>query len=700
MELASAWRAHPADDELRRAFLDDAFDDSDWSPIDVPGHWRDVPAFATHDGPILHRTVFDFARPHDERRVWLELDGIFAQGDVWLDGSYVGDTEGYFFPHKFEVTDLARERSEHVLAVEVSCSPVGDASSKRAITGAFQSGDHVPASWNPGGIWRPVRVIETGPVTIRHGRLLCRDATEERAQLALRLVLDTVDARPVSVRTRVAGIEHRLDQPLASGENRVEWTVEVPRPARWWPRALGAQPLHDVTVDVHLDTGEVSHQRSWRTGFRTIELRNWVCRVNGERLFLKGANLSPVCPDLGAATPSEVIASLRAACAAGLDLVRLHTHISRRELYAAADELGLLIWQDFPLHQRYARSIRKQAQRQAREAVDLLGHHPSVAIWCAHDEPYVLEDETRRTTPIAPGVFPQQMPTWNRTILDRTVKRVLDKQDGTRPVIAHSGVLPHLPQLDGTDAHLWFGWYGGAPSELAAFASAIPRHVRFVSAFGAQAAPDDAAFGEPARWPHLDWSRLAADHGLEADVMARVVPPEAYDDFDAWVAATQANQAKVVKSAIETLRRIKYRPTGGFALYRLADVTPQFGFGVLDARGRPKQAWWELVESCRPLIIVADPLPDPLEPGAELELAVHAVSDERVDRPGAIVHAELRSPVGTRAWRWEGDVGADSCVRVGTVDWTVPTTPGVVVLDLTLRAGDLVVTNRYAAEVR
>ena len=81
----------------------------------------------------------------------------------------------------------------------------------------------------------------------------------------------------------------------------------------------------------------------------------------------------------------ELAADIALAKDANLDLVRVHGHISRHELYDAADEAGMVVWQDFPLQWSYARSIRKQAQRQAREAVDLLGHHPSVAIWCDHN---------------------------------------------------------------------------------------------------------------------------------------------------------------------------------------------------------------------------------------------------------------------------------------------------------------------------
>ena len=36
-----------------------------------------------------------------------------------------------------------------------------------------------------------------------------------------------------------------------------------------------------------------------------------------------------------------------------------------------------------------------------------------------------------------------------------------EKSDGSRPVVAHSGVWPHLPQLSGTSTHLWAGWRWG-----------------------------------------------------------------------------------------------------------------------------------------------------------------------------------------------------------------------------------------------
>ena len=122
MELNGTWRAMPADDELRRTGIGFDVDDSSWDEMTVPSHWRTHPSFAASDGPLLHRRRFEHARPADGERLWVTFDGIFSQADVWLDGAYLGDPEGYFVPHAYDVTSLMRLGTEHVLAVEVTSS--------------------------------------------------------------------------------------------------------------------------------------------------------------------------------------------------------------------------------------------------------------------------------------------------------------------------------------------------------------------------------------------------------------------------------------------------------------------------------------------------------------------------------------------------------------------------------------------------
>src|SRR5581483_3753659 len=145
----------------------------------------------------------------------------------------------------------------------------------------------------------------------------------------------------VRLRTQVSGTDHELEQPLAAGENRVTWTVGVARPALWWPHALGDQPLTDVSVEVFVDgQDEPSDRRQLRTGLRQVRMKDWVLSVNGERLFLKGSNQGPVRMALGEATAGEFARDVQLAVDANLDMLRVHAHVSRPELYDAATGPG------------------------------------------------------------------------------------------------------------------------------------------------------------------------------------------------------------------------------------------------------------------------------------------------------------------------------------------------------------------------
>lgn len=701
MDLSGQWRANVADDELRRTAIGLEYDDSTWPGVDVPSHWRSLDPFRDNDDPILYRKRFDLPAPAEGQRHFVVLEGVFYQADVWLDGAYLGDPEGYFFPHSFDITSLSRLATEHVLSVEVACPPQRNRKTKRTITGVFQNWDAMDPEWNPGGLWRPVRIHTTGPVRIDGWRVLCRDVNDSRAHLRLHARLDSDSARTARISTTVDGVlldQH--EQSLAGGLNEVDWNLDINEPRLWWPWTLGAQELTDVQVEIFVDD-MLSDSRSVRTGLREVVLQDWVFTVNGEPMFAKGANLAPTRMALGDASPAEFHRDVELAREAGLDLLRVHGHISRHELYDAADELGMLLWQDFPLQWGYARSIRKAAVRQAREAVIEFGHHPSIAVWCAHNEP--VAPNVDRTAPIGKAsiqyVVGQQLPSWNKTVLDRWVKRTFEQADETRTTIAHSGVLPHFPLLDGTDSHLYFGWYHGDERDLSGFAAAMPRMVRFVSEFGAQAVPNSADFMEPRRWPDLDWTKLEQRHGLQLHAFEQHVPPAEYPSFSAWRDATQRYQATLLRHHIETLRRLKYGPTGGFCFFMLNDAGPMVSWSVLDHERHPKLAYQAVVDACRPVIVVADRLPAAVGVGDSFALDIHVVSDVRRLLEDTVCTARLSWPGGSHAWRWGGDVPPDSCVRVGTIQFVVADSPGELWLDLVVEHGDEIATNRYTTVI-
>ncbi|MCZ7527471.1 MAG: hypothetical protein M5U14_14445 [Acidimicrobiia bacterium] len=442
---------------------------------------------------------------------------------------------------------------------------------------------------------------------------------------------------------------------LAGGTNHLTWTLEIEHPPRWWPRALGDQPLCDLELTVEVG-GEPSDRRRIRTAFREVRLRDWRLSVNGEDLFVKGSNQGPSRMALAEATPEELARDVRLATEANLDLLRLHAHVTRPELYEAADRAGLMLWQDFPLQWGYARGVRKQAVRQAREMVDTLGHHPSIVLWCAHNEPLALDltpGERPRGSDLARLGASMLLPSWNKDVLDRAVARTLHRADPTRPVNAHSGLLPSLDS-SGTDSHLYFGWYHGRADGLAPALRRWPRLARFVGEFGAQAVPEAAAFMEPERWPDLDWDRLLEHHACQKLLFDRHVPPAEHETFESWRDATQAYQAWLVQLQIEDLRRLKYRPTGGFCHFCFADGHPAVTWSVLDHERNPKAGYQALRDACRPVLPMVEPRGG----------AVHVVSELREPLEGVVVEVAVDG----RRHRWTGDVPADGLVLVGRAE--------------------------------
>ena len=143
---------------------------------------------------------------------------------------------------------------------------------------------------------------------------------------------------------------------------------------------------------------------------------------------------------------------------------------------------------------------------------------------------------------------------------------------------------------------------------------------------------------------------------------------------------------------------IDNRPTGGFAQFSFADSHPAITWAVLDHERAPKLAHEALVAACRPVIVVADRPPAEVRPADALALDVHVVSDRRHDLSGRVV-AELAWDGGSHRWTFEGDVPADTCVRVGTVQFEVPAAPGELALTLSGQVGDDAVDNRYVTTI-
>jgi hypothetical protein len=126
----------------------------DWTTVQVPGHWQLQDPFAKYQGLMLYRCRFVSRLAARERMVSLRFGAVYYSARVWLNGSYLGEHQGYFAAFEFDVTDILAQDAENELLVEVSspeelaendretiggCGPDGTGS-RRTLTQGASSG--------------------------------------------------------------------------------------------------------------------------------------------------------------------------------------------------------------------------------------------------------------------------------------------------------------------------------------------------------------------------------------------------------------------------------------------------------------------------------------------------------------------------------------------------------------------------------
>ncbi len=686
MELDGPWRVAPVDDRTRRLAIGPDVDDSAWATIDVPG--RIEPGLGR---PVMLRRSMTLSPREGDRRRWVVLEQLSGRADLWLDGAYLGDPVARLTPHALEITRLSDLGSDHTLAVELN-----DDTSAGSISGHRQ--DRPLAV----GLTGPVRIVDTGPVRIDRLRVLCRDADDSRAHLLFRLALDSDRGRQAEVITTVDGEEvDRSTRTLAQGINRVGWGLDLPEPRLWWPRTLGDQPLVDIDVQVRVD-GEPSDSSLRRVGLRHIAWDGPICSVNGERLFIKGANLLPI--DVSADNDADPIERsehfVRRALDIGLEALRVHNHVGHPSLYAAADRSGLLILQDIPLPDASLRHARSAVTARVRDLVDSLGHHPSIASWTPHQ---MIDGERWRSRPAADNVIKARLrhvtrsrtPSPQRSLLDLWAGRSLEQLDSTRSGARLPGVLASLPLLDRAGSHLYLGWNEGEASDLPRLTKRVPAVARFVGEFGFPTINRSTA-----ERLQSDIEGARSSLGFDPDTLLERVPPGQHRDLDTWVSAVSQQQADVVRHTVEHLRRLRYRPCGGFTVFCLNDPTTGWGWGLIDSDGTERPGFSALADACRPVTVIVDRLGAEIAAGSSQTLAVHVVSDLRYDIDEAVVEIEVSGPGLHLTRRFSGAIEADSCSAVGTVTFRAPEEWGAVDVTATISADGMTAEHHQTVAIQ
>lgn len=416
--LNGVWKLRPAL-EFDPGWRGTGFDDTGWDEQNLPAFWQRLPNFADYNGKMVYRKAFSFGAVPG-RMYRIRLAGVMGTHRAFLNGYELGGGRGYFVPHEYDVT--GRLRNENVLVIETDNESDG-----------------------PGGIWRPVTIVESGRHFIMSARIDTRALNGSSAALVSTIRVWSPADVPITLKvklrlmgedTECAHIEKLYF--LVAGENDLldRWNLSPYQP--WWTHDQGKPALYEAVVEVADEDGLLCDRFTVGFGIRTVQVKKRALFLNGRelpiRLTATRARRYPANePETGV---------MECARLSGANLCRVLGHVEPPEFYQAADAAGILLWQDVPkkgIAEGRAEE-RAQAVDDALEIVRELGGHPSVALWHAG----------RGSEQNAAGGFLRRLFSGVGRRLaafrtERLITRILRDADGDRPVISSIRALGASP---------------------------------------------------------------------------------------------------------------------------------------------------------------------------------------------------------------------------------------------------------------
>lgn len=372
-------------------------DVSAWMPVSLPHIMQMEPKHCggnmIYDGIGWYRRYFRLPDAYRDKRVVVEFEGVMTNCEVYLNGTRVGGHHGGYMGFVVDLTPHLRWDSDNVLAVRVSAehdklTPPGKPQERMDF-------------YYYSGIYRDVRMVVTNKVFITHplqedivaggGQFVTfSDVTKRRANVNVATHVRNMTHRSgdITVATtlydakgdKVAHADHHASC-AAQGAQTVRQTLCVDNPALWHPNRPYLYHLRTLVRQ----NGKVVDDISTPVGIRTLSMdAKKGFFINGEHLYLRGANRHQAYPYVGDAASNsmqerEVIALKQG----GYNAVRAAHYPQDPAFLEACDRHGLLVVECIPGWQFYNPDsvFIKRLYEVGRKMIRRDRNHPSVFLW-------------------------------------------------------------------------------------------------------------------------------------------------------------------------------------------------------------------------------------------------------------------------------------------------------------------------------
>jgi beta-galactosidase len=458
VDFDSGWLFNLADSPMA---MQPKFDDSAWRPLNLPHDWSIEGPFSPDYGSgngfapggiAWYRKHFPVDASAAGSLVTLELDGIYDNSEVFLNGFFVGGRPDGFESFTCNLTNVLNFGGDNVLAIRVDHSRFADS---RWYTGS--------------GIYRHVRLTFTNPLHLAHwGTFITTPVvTADSATVHLETAVENSSPNPASFTvqsdllapdgsvlasaTTPASLDNAANQTISQN-------ITIKTPALWSP---DSPSLYTLRTRLLADNTTLDDTTT-AFGIRTIAFDPATgFSLNGVPTKIKGVCLHQDGGSVGVAIPIQIWdRRLRALKELGVNAIRTSHNPPSPEFLDLCDQLGFLVmdeafdeftpgknkwvlgWnQGSPSRFGYNEFFPDWSVRDISDQVRRDRNHPSIIMWSIGNEidypndPFTdpaLGDKYRPGNP--PGT---DMVKWGRPLV-AAVKAL----DPTRPVTAALASLP------------------------------------------------------------------------------------------------------------------------------------------------------------------------------------------------------------------------------------------------------------------
>ena len=372
------------------------FNDSSWRSLDLPHDWSIELAFNSSspsgssggylDGGVgWYRKSFTVDQASSGQRILLELDGVYMNSEVWINGTSLGTRPYGYTSFEYDLTPYLTFGGNNVVAVRVNNNQPNS---------RFYSGS---------GIYRNVWLTTVNPVHVPYNGAFVSTPSvstgSATVSVSTQVQNQSASAAAVTVTTTiltpggaVATSGDSASTSVAAGAtSTVSQSLTVSSPQLW---SLAAPNRYQAKVEVKVGGATVDTYLA-PFGIRTVTFdANSGLSLNGQNVKLRGVNMHHDLGALGSAVNYRAIErQVQILQSMGVNAIRTAHNPPAPELLDVTDRLGVLIldeafdtWTQTKTANDYGLYFSAWAERDIQAMVGRDRNHPSVILWSIGNE--------------------------------------------------------------------------------------------------------------------------------------------------------------------------------------------------------------------------------------------------------------------------------------------------------------------------